>query len=141
MNDKKNDTKLDGSSDGSTAKKISPVVLAAISVGAIAAGLLTYFATTRLISDGASPCEAAKAEILAVKALAPDPATLNTRPDLSLRLSNAGKDLQSYCIYIDGRQFETLNVDSWLGIAPPPSTPPVESNTTLEPVVDPTVVP
>lgn len=128
MNDTANDTKgatKNGTNqaksvDGAAAKKTSPLLLVGIGVGAVVAGLLAYEVTTRLVAGGASPCEAAKAEILEIKALAPDAAILNTRPDLSLRLSNAGRELQGSCIYIDGRQFEIANVEPWLGTAPAP---------------------
>ena len=107
---------------GSAEKKTSPLLLAGIGAGAIVAGLLAYVTTTKLVAGGENPCEAAKAEILEVKALAPDAATLDSRPDLSLRLSNAGRELQNNCIYIDGREFEMANVEPWLGIAPPSDT-------------------
>jgi len=123
MNDKTNGTTIDtksGKSSGEDAaeKKTSPLLLVGIGAGALVAGLLAYLVTTKLVDGGASPCEAAKAEILEIKALAPDAAVLNTRPDLSLRLSNAGRELQSTCIYIDGREFEMANVDPWLGTPP-----------------------
>jgi len=122
MNDTTNDTKNTKSTTGSAEKKTSPFLLAGIGAGAIVAGLLAYVTTTKLVAGGENPCEAAKAEILEVKALAPDAATLDSRPDLSLRLSNAGRELQNNCIYIDGREFEIANVEPWLGIAPPSDT-------------------
>jgi hypothetical protein len=132
-NNTKNAPKQAKSADGAAAKKTSPLVLVAIGVCAVVAGLLAYVVTNRLIAPGASPCEAAKAEILEVKALAPDPAVLDTRPDLSRRLSNAGRDLQENCIYVDGREFELANVDPWLGIQPPPSSSVPAASTTLAP--------
>lgn len=122
MNDTTNATKNTKSTTGSAEKKTSPLLLVGIGAGAIVAGLLAYVITTKLVAGGESPCEAAKAEILEVKALAPDAATLDSRPDLSLRLSNAGRELQNNCIYIDGREFEIANVEPWLGIAPPSDT-------------------
>jgi hypothetical protein len=117
MNDTTNDTKS-GKSATAAEKKTSPLLLVGIGAGALVAGLLAYLVTTKLVDGGASPCEAAKAEILEIKALAPDAAMLDTRPDLSLRLSNAGRELQSTCIYIDGREFEMANVEPWLGTPP-----------------------
>lgn len=120
MNDTTNDTNNTKSTTGSAEKKPSSLLLVSIGAGAIVAGLLAYVITTKLLAGGENPCESAKAEILEVKALAPDAAMLDTRPDLSLRLSNAGRELQGSCIYIDGREFEIANVEPWLGTAPAP---------------------
>lgn len=122
MNDTTNDTKSTKATTGSAEDKASPFLLVGIGVGAVVAGLLAYVVTTKFVAGGENPCEAAKVEILEVKALAPDAATLDSRPDLSLRLSNAGRELQNNCIYIDGREFEIANVEPWLGIEPPSDT-------------------
>jgi hypothetical protein len=108
------------SSSESDSKSMSPALMALIGVGAVIAGLLAYFITTRLVSAETDLCAEAKAEILAIKAEAPDAAMLDTRPDLSLRLTNAGQQIFDSCMYRDGREFEMQNVEPWLGLPPAP---------------------
>jgi hypothetical protein len=123
---KKSDANDDATDDTQKEGKLPSWMLATmISVGAVVAAILAFFITTKVMSGGfssQSPCDVAKEEILAVKALAPDAAVLDTNPTLSLRLKAAGEKLYSNCIYKDGREFEMANIDNWLGTAPAPTT-------------------
>lgn len=107
-------------SKAGNSKSPSPLLVVSIASGAIVAGLLAFFITTRVVSAGGNPCTDAMEEILEVKAAAPDAAALDSRPDLSLRLSNAGQRIFDNCGYREGREFEMQHVEPWLNLAPAP---------------------
>ena len=125
---------MNASKDSNNAKAPTklptPVVAALVSVAALAAAFGAYKVTTTLVSPNADPCQEAKDEIMAIKELAPDGSTLDSRPDLSLRLTKAGEGIYNNCQYRDGREFEMAEVEPWLGVAPPATTAPAAGETT-----------
>jgi len=118
------DSTKGASSEVGNSKSPSPLLVVSIAAGAIVAGLLAFFVTTRVVSGAGNPCTDAMEEILEVKAAAPDAAALDSRPDLSLRVTNAGQRIFDNCGYREGREFEMQHVEPWLNLAPAPSTNP-----------------
>lgn len=105
----------------------TPIVAVLVAVSAILAAFLAYKGTTMLVSPSSDPCQKGKDEVLAVKELAPEASVLESRPDLSLRLTKAGELIYNNCQYRDGREFEMTVVEPWVGTA----------NTALDPTGSP----
>jgi hypothetical protein len=124
MNNSTGSTQKSTRSKDTSTKLPTPVVAILVAISAILAAFLAYKGTTMLVSSSSDPCQQGKDEVLAVKELAPDSAMLESRPDLSLRLTKAGELIYNNCQYRDGREFEMTVVEPWVGaVSSDPTTP------------------
>jgi hypothetical protein len=125
---------MNASQDSKNTKPASklptPAVAVLVSLAALAAAFGAFKVTTTLVAPSSDPCQEAKDEIMAIKEIAPDGATIDSRPDLSIRLTKAGEGIYNNCQYRDGREFEMSVVEPWLGLSDPTATTPAPDGST-----------